>query len=65
MVLKSIFSSLAQYGATKLEDIGEGQPLQPLQTAVNMYRAMIDRLWTGAAKGKEGAALLQNLLDHF
>ena len=33
--------------------------------AVNMYRAMIDRLWTGAAKGKEGAELLQNLLDHF
>jgi len=33
--------------------------------AVNMYRAMIDRLWTDAAKGKEGAELLQNLLDRF
>jgi hypothetical protein len=30
-----------------------------------MYRAMIDRLWTDAAKGKEGAELLQNLLDRF
>ncbi len=25
--------------------------------AVNIYRAMIDRLWTDAAKGKEGAEL--------
>jgi hypothetical protein len=33
--------------------------------AVNMYRAMIDRLWTDAAQGKEAAELLQTLLDRF
>ena len=33
--------------------------------ALNMYRAMIDRLWTDAAQGKEAAALLQTLLDRF
>ena len=33
--------------------------------AVKMYRGMIDRLWTHAAKGKKGAKLLQNLLDRF
>lgn len=33
--------------------------------AVDMYRAMIDRLWADAAKGKEGAKLLQTLLDRF
>jgi transcriptional regulator with XRE-family HTH domain len=31
--------------------------------AVKMYRKMIDRLWAGAAKGKEGAALLAELLN--
>lgn len=33
--------------------------------AVDMYRTMIDRLWADAAKGKEGAKLLQTLLDRF
>ncbi|WP_246793520.1 helix-turn-helix domain-containing protein [Burkholderia perseverans] len=31
--------------------------------AVAMYRRMIDRLWTGAAKGKAGAKLLKALLE--
>jgi len=30
--------------------------------AVSMYRGLIDQLWTGAAKGKDGAALLRELL---
>ena len=29
---------------------------------VGMYRAMIDRLWADAAKGRDGAALLEALL---
>lgn len=32
---------------------------------VGMYRAMIDRLWADSAKGKEGAALLGQLLARF
>ncbi|VVD90623.1 DNA-binding protein [Pandoraea pneumonica] len=32
---------------------------------VGMYRAMIDRLWADSAKGKEGAALLSQLLARF
>lgn len=31
--------------------------------AVAMYRGLIERLWAGAAKGREGAKLLQSLLD--
>jgi transcriptional regulator with XRE-family HTH domain len=31
--------------------------------AVAMYRRLIERLWTGAAKGRDGAKVLQNLLD--
>ncbi|WP_279635759.1 helix-turn-helix domain-containing protein [Paraburkholderia silvatlantica] len=31
--------------------------------AVAMYRGLIERLWTGAAKGRDGAKLLQSLLD--
>jgi transcriptional regulator with XRE-family HTH domain len=30
--------------------------------AVSMYRGLIDQLWAGAAKGKDGAALLRELL---
>jgi transcriptional regulator with XRE-family HTH domain len=31
--------------------------------AVAMYRRMIDRLWAGAAKGRDGAKVLKDLLD--
>lgn len=31
--------------------------------AINMYRGLIQQLWAGAAKGKEGAALLRELLQ--
>ncbi|GLU31595.1 helix-turn-helix transcriptional regulator [Trinickia caryophylli] len=31
--------------------------------ALSMYRKMIDRLWADAAKGRQGAALLRELLD--
>lgn len=31
--------------------------------AINMYKGLIQQLWTGAAKGKDGAALLRELLE--
>jgi hypothetical protein len=33
--------------------------------AIDMYRQMIERLWADAAKGKEGAQLLRNMLASF
>jgi transcriptional regulator with XRE-family HTH domain len=32
--------------------------------AVALYRSLVERLWSGAAKGREGAKLLQTLLDN-
>jgi hypothetical protein len=31
--------------------------------AINMYRGLIQQLWAGASKGKDGAALLRELLE--